>query len=136
MWARILAWLSPRKPLSLGEQGERVAARYLRRLGYQIVSRRQRDRMGEIDLVAVDRGMIVFVEVKTRRSLAAGHPAEAVDDEKQRRISRTAWAFLKQHHLIGYPTRFDVVAVTWPGSSRQPLVEHFPDAFEAALDDA
>ena len=92
-----------RRELSLGQRGERAAERYLRRKGYIIVARGQRMRLGEIDLIAVDRGTLVFVEVKTRQS----------------------------HDLLETPARFDVVAVTWPESGRRPEIEHFENAFEA-----
>ena len=68
---------------TLGQRGEAAAARYLRRLGYKIVARSDRFGPGEPDLVALDRDTIVFVEVKTRRTDEAGHPAEAVDQTKQ-----------------------------------------------------
>lgn len=121
---------------SLGQQGEAVAAKALQRKGYLIVARSRRDRLGEIDLVAVDRKAwagrtIVFVEVKTRRSHDAGHPAEAVHEEKQRRLTRLALSFLKRRHLLGHPTRFDVVAVTWPAGKGKPTIEHIVGAFEA-----
>ena len=74
----IPAWLADRlRPLSLGEQGERTAARYLKRRGYRIVASRQRMRYGEIDLVAVEKRTIVFIEVKTRRSSRHSRPALA-----------------------------------------------------------
>jgi putative endonuclease len=123
-----IAW---RRYRSLGQRGERAAERYLRRLGYRIVARRDRGRLGELDLVAVDGRTVVFVEVKTRRTHQAGHPAEAVDLDKQRRLTRLALAFLKRHDLLEYPARFDVLAVTWPQSARHPVVEHIPNAFEA-----
>jgi putative endonuclease len=119
-----------RRPDSLGRRGEREAERYLRRLGYIIVARSRRDRLGEIDLVAVDGRTIVFVEVKTRRSHEAGHPVEAVDEEKQRRLTRLALAFLKRKNLLNYRARFDIVAVTWPEGSKRPMIEHFQNAFE------
>ncbi|MBW3600451.1 MAG: YraN family protein [Planctomycetes bacterium] len=121
-----------RRPRRLGERGERAAERYLRRLGYVIVARSRRDRLGEIDLVAVDGRTIVFVEVKTRRSHEAGHPVEAVDEEKQRRLTRLALAYLKHHDLMSCSARFDVIAVTWPDGARRPVIEHFKNAFEAA----
>ncbi len=111
--------------------GERAAARYLRRLGYKIVGRHQRDHFGELDLVAVDNRTIVFVEVKTRTSHDAGHPAEAVGPEKQQRLTRLALAYLKRHDLLENPARFDVLAITWPEKSRRPTIEHFKNAFEA-----
>lgn len=130
---RLRAWLSRLFPArSLGERGEVAAARLLRRKGYKIIARQDRDRSrGEIDLVAVDGQTVVFVEVKTRRSLDTGHPAEAVHDEKQRRLTRLAVSYLKRHELLEYPARFDVVAVTWPDSARRPTIEHIPNAFGA-----
>jgi putative endonuclease len=116
---------------TLGQMGERAAERYLKRLGYIIVARGQRDDLGELDLVAVDGRTIVFVEVKTRRGDQAGHPAEAVDEEKQRKITRLALAYLKRHDLLEYPSRFDVVAVTWPANARRPTIQHIKSAFEA-----
>ena len=123
-----VAW---RRYHSLGQRGERAAQRYLRRRGYKIVARGQRGRLGELDLVAVDGRTLVFVEVKTRRSHDAGHPAEAVGSEKQRRLTRLALAFLKRHDLLNQDARFDVMAITWPKQVRKPKIEHFRNAFEA-----
>lgn len=125
---RLRAW---RKPLSLGQRGEREAARYLKKLGYVIVARGQRDMLGEIDLIAVDGRTIVFVEVKTRAGDLAGHPADAVDPRKQQRLTRLAASYLKRHDLLECSSRFDVIAVTWPSGSKRPVIEHFKDAFEA-----
>ena len=122
------AW---RRYHSLGQQGERAAERHLRRAGYRIVARRDRGRLGEIDLVALDGRTIVFVEVKTRRSHDAGRPADAVGLEKQRRLTRLALAYLKRHELLEYRSRFDVVAVTWPKGAKRPTIEHYRNAFEA-----
>jgi putative endonuclease len=116
---------------TLGQRGEEAAARFLRRLGYKILARGRRLRPGELDLVALDGRTIVFVEVKTRTSQDAGHPSEAVDPEKQRRLTRLAVTFLKRHGLLNYPARFDVVAVTWPSSGGKPAIEHFKNAFDA-----
>ncbi len=125
-------WL--RRPLrekSLGRRGEEAAARFLKRLGYRIVAQGDRSTIGEIDLVAADGRTVVFVEVKTRQSQEAGHPSEAVDVAKQRRMTRVALGYLKRHGLLEYPARFDVVAITWPEGQRRPTIEHFPNAFEA-----
>ena len=100
------------------------------RKGYTIVARQAREGFGELDLVAVDRGVVVFVEVKTRQSDSAGHPAEAVDLNKQRRLTRAALAFLRRHHLLDHPVRFDVVAIRWPANVRRPVIEHILHAFE------
>jgi len=102
----------------------------LRKLGYIIVARGHRDRIGEIDLVAVDGRTVVFVEVKTRTSQDAGHPAEAVDENKQRKLTKLALAYLKRHDLLECSARFDVVAITWPDAKSRPTIEHFKNAFE------
>ena len=77
-------WLRSRP--SLGRRGEAAAARYLWWRGYRIVERNCRTSLGEIDLVAVQRRTVVFVEVKTRRTHETGHPLEAVTRQKQRRL--------------------------------------------------
>ena len=122
-------WL---KPPTLGQRGEHAAARFLRRKGYTIVARSARDKAGELDIVAVDRRVVVFVEVKTRTSDIAGHPVEAVDEDKQQRIVRLALRYLKRHDLLEQRWRFDIVAVTWPADQRRPAIEHFENAFEPA----
>lgn len=135
---RNLAWLSRLaeqlrpSPRSLGELGERAAAKYLRRQGYTIVAGGQRSRYGEIDLIAVWRKeIVVFIEVKTRRSDRRGRPEEAVDPGKQERIAESGLAFLKAHGLLEYPARFDVIAIVWPKQARQPAsLRHIENAFE------
>lgn len=101
----------------LGERGEDRAAAWYRREGYEIVARNWRCRDGELDLI-VSRGRTVVVcEVKTRSSLAYGHPAEAVTPAKQQRIRRLARRWLAEADLPARPDRirFDVAAVL-PGS--------------------
>ena len=95
----------------LGAQGERLAARHLRRRGYAIVQRNYRCRHGEIDLVALDGGVLVFVEVKTRAQSQFGLPIEAVDRRKQEQVARVAREFVRQHRLYDRAIRFDVVGV-------------------------
>ena len=112
----------------LGDRGERVAASALRRRGMRILRRNYRTRHGEVDLIARDGDVLVFVEVKARRR---GDPAEAVTPEKQRRLTLAALHFLKRHGLLECRSRFDVVAVLWPDEGGDPAVEHYPDAFEA-----
>jgi len=119
-------------PKSLGERGEDFAARYLKRLGYHIVGRQVDLRVGELDIVAVDGRTVVFVEVKTRTSDAAGAPTEAIDELRQERMTRAALAYLKSHGLLEYSARFDVIGVVWPEGARTPSVEHIRDAFPAA----
>lgn len=133
----VRSWIADRwlaeywRPLTLGERGERVAVRTLRRRGYRIAATRRRIRYGEIDVIAVDGRTIVFVEVKTRRSERLGSPATAVDHLRRRRMTRAAVAFLKAHDLLSYPARFDVVEVVWPTDADEPLVRHHVNAFPA-----
>jgi putative endonuclease len=124
-----LRQLFPKK--TLGQRGEAAAARYLRRRGYKILARGDHFGPGELDLVALDRKTIVFVEVKTRQSQTMGHPSEAVDDRKQRKLTQLAQAFLKRYGLLELPARFDVIAVTWPADKWLPTIEHIKNAFDA-----
>ena len=112
----------------LGQRGERVAARFLRRQGLRVLLRGYRTRAGEIDLIAREGDTLVFVEVKARRR---GVPAEAVTPEKQRRITLAALHFLRKHGLLDVRSRFDIVAIVWPDEHGQPQIEHIPNAFEA-----
>jgi len=130
MLKRWLASMFP--PRTLGQRGEDAAARHLRRRGYRIVERSARGPLGEIDLVALDGRTVVFVEVKTRRSDAAGAPSDSVTPDKQRRLTRLALGYLKQHGLLDAASRFDVVSITWPEGQRRPTIEHFVSAFDAA----
>jgi putative endonuclease len=122
------AW---RQPKSLGRRGEDLAAWHLWKLGYVIVARGHKGHIGEIDLVAVDGRTLVFVEVKTRTTQDAGHPADAVDADKQERLTRLALSYMKRHDLLENAARFDVIAITWPAGGRKPLVQHYKNAFEA-----
>ena len=114
----------------LGNRGERIAARYLSRQGYRILARQARNKVGEIDLIAQDGSTIVFIEVKTRSSTQKGHPHEAVDRAKQRQLTRTALAWLKQRGLLEVRCRFDVVSIVWHAGS-PPEIMHYKNAFEA-----
>jgi putative endonuclease len=124
-------WAKFWQPKPLGYLGERAAEKFLKRQGYKIVGRGQRWRGGELDLVAADGRTVVFVEVKTRRTMQFGRPEEAVDARKQHLLTRSALFYLKRHGLLEYQSRFDVVAVTWPHGVKRPTIEHFQNAFEA-----
>ncbi len=104
-----------------------MAERYLRRSGYRIVARNYRADGGEIDLVAMEGETLVFVEVKMRRSLEAGAPAEAVDARKQQRLRRAASAFAARMRAGARPMRFDIVAIN--AAEGRPRIELFKDAF-------
>jgi putative endonuclease len=116
LWTRMRAWMQTlQQPLRLGARGERAAEKYLKRHGYRIVTRNFRASGAEIDLVAMDGETLVFVEVKTRRSLAAGTPEEAVDMRKQSRLRRAGEAFASRYGAGERTMRFDIVAVNAAG---------------------
>ncbi len=115
----------------IGKAGEQAAADYLRSKGCEILARNYRVALGEIDLIAREGQTLVFVEVKTRRSVRCGRPAAAVNYYKQQKISRVAAVFLRQRHLWGCPCRFDVVEVYCVGEQLE--VRQIKGAFEAAL---
>ena len=96
----------------VGIEFEDAAAAYLEKNGYVILERNYRDRLGEIDIIAKNGIELVFVEVKYRRTLEKGDPAEAVHLLKQRKIRNAAKGYLYRHRLgEDIPCRFDVVAI-------------------------
>lgn len=96
----------------LGENGEQFVADYLTKIGYQIMSRNWRVREGELDIVARDQnGLIIFVEVKTRTSIAFGDPLESIDRKKLFRIQKLALAWLATNLRLGNPYRIDSAGV-------------------------
>jgi len=115
---------------SLGKLGENLACAALERRGYAIIARRYRTRAGEIDIVASDGGVMVFVEVKARAGDAFGGGAEAVTRWKQRRLTMMALDYLARHRLEDTPCRFDVVTVDI-ADGQPPRVDIYTDAFES-----
>ena len=96
---------------SLGKRGEDLACEELERRGYAIVERRFRTRCGELDIVARDGAVLVFVEVKARSGSRFGSPFESVTWQKRQRLSAMAESYLFIKRLTGVACRFDVVAV-------------------------
>lgn len=113
----------------VGVEGEALARRFLEGLGFRIVEENFVCPMGEIDLIAQDGDVLVFVEVKARRSVRFGGPAEAVHTRKQRQIVRVAEAYLREHRLR-VPCRVDVVAVEFPPDGCEPRVELIRNAVQ------
>src|SRR5205085_7982295 len=111
----------------LGRIGESLAAGYLEQRGWRIVERNLRFREGEIDIVAARAGVLAFVEVKTRRSVAFGSPAEAVTWRKQRKIRALASRYLAERHPRAHSIRFDVVDIARGRGGF--LVTHLEGAF-------
>lgn len=95
----------------LGNRGEKIAAKFLRKQGYQIIEKNYRSRLGEIDIVAKEDESIVFVEVKTRCSTDFGLPEEALSYDKRRRLSKLALGYLAHRRIKDTNCRFDVVSI-------------------------
>lgn len=104
-----MARSDPRR--SLGAAGEETVAAWYRARGYDIVDRNWRCREGELDLVVARSGVVVFCEVKTRRTLRFGAPFEAVTAAKQRRLRGLAARWLAEHPHPRCSVRFDVASV-------------------------
>ena len=112
---------------SLGDRGEDMAAAHLKKQGYKILERNYRTPIGEIDLVARHQGVLVIIEVKTRRSRRFGSPQEAVHPAKQERLRNLAEYYLQQQGLGEVMVRFDVVGILWQEGKAQ--VEVIAGAF-------
>jgi putative endonuclease len=113
----------------LGKLGEELAVAELVRHGYAITAQRYRTPCGEIDIVADDRGTLVFVEVKARETDEFGTAAEAVTPWKQRRLARMARDYLTREEIVDRPCRFDVVAIMF--NVEPPAIELYQNAFDA-----
>ncbi|MFQ5549814.1 MAG: YraN family protein [Gemmatimonadales bacterium] len=119
-------WSDPRHLRGL--EGEVVAIQYLQRLGWKILAHRFRMGRLEIDLVAQQKNVVAFVEVKTRWTDGFGDPREAITWTKKREIRRVASAWIDRHGGADLIYRFDLVGVRMrPG--HEPRIFHIPDAF-------
>ena len=113
---------------ALGRRGEDAAHRYLRSRGYEILARRFRlaDGSGEVDIIAKQGHLLVFVEVKTRSSGLFGTPERAIGPDKKRNIIRAARGFVQKAGADWSMVRFDVVSIVL---GKQAVIDHFEDAF-------
>ena len=116
--------------LNVAKIGESLAAKHLKARGCEILARNYRAIRGEIDLIARDGEFIVFVEVKTRRSLKFGLPQAAVTLQKQRQISKVALAYLQSRNLLDAPCRFDVIAIHLSPQLKLLKLEQIESAFD------
>jgi putative endonuclease len=112
----------------LGNWGEEQAACYLQQQNLQIIGRHYRQKWGEIDLICRDRETWVFVEVKTRTSLAEPSAIDSITPRKRQRIIRAAMSYMKWKRLEGQVLRFDLVLI------EAGRIEWIPDAFESSAD--
>jgi putative endonuclease len=119
-----------RERLELGERGEALAFEKIKRLGYTHIIKNYRCRLGEVDLVAKDGDVLVFIEIKTRRGRPLGFAKEAVNLRKQKQLSKVALNYMKANDCCDVSARFDVVAVSVGSGS--PQIEVIKNAFDLA----
>ena len=116
--------------IALGRFGEDLARERLKNCGYRILTTNYRCPFGEIDVIARDGDVLVFVEIKTRKNKSLDLVKETVNIRKQRHISKVALAYMKSHNLWGSEARFDVVAVGLLDGKKE--IEIIKNAFELA----
>jgi putative endonuclease len=105
-----------------------MAVKYLQQTGLVVLDRNWRCRAGELDLILTDGTRLVVCEVKTRSGTGFGHPSQAVDEAKARRIRRLTNIWLANFRIPWCELRFDIVAITWPPGGR-PAIQHIKGAF-------
>lgn len=113
----------------VGKLGEEAAINYLKGQGYQILTRNWSTRLGELDIIAQKGEELVFVEVRSTRSLRFGYGFQSVDARKQQRIKRLALQYIKQHQLRSQAMRFDVISVLLSRNNEVIQLDHIPHAF-------
>lgn len=113
--------------LSRGKAGEDLAVDYLMKKGYRIHQRNYRYYHGEIDIIAEDGVVLVFIEVKSFRSKKFGEPEDAVTVHKRKILRRTARGYIFENGIEDRMCRFDVVAIDLEKST--PCIRHITDAF-------
>ena len=110
-----------------GSRGEDLAVDFLKKKGYRILDRNYRFGRGELDIVAEDNRMLVFVEVKSRRTELYGDPIDALTPSKCTQLRKIAEGYLFRHHIDDRSCRFDVIAIDYDGEI--PNIRHVEDAF-------
>ncbi len=115
---------------AFGKAGEELAVRYLKKKGYKVLEQNYACPVGEIDIIARDKKAIVFVEVKTRRSISYGSAKLAITPHKKRKISMTALYYLKSNHQMDQDARFDVVTIQ--STSGVQEIDLIQNAFDLA----
>ncbi|MCC6476414.1 YraN family protein [bacterium] len=110
-----------------GRKGEELALHELAKKGYRVLEKNWRCRMGEIDLICMDNGTLVIVEVKSAGRASDFRPQDRVNLRKRNKLNALARAYLRSKPELRVPFRFDIVTVVWDGES--PKIEHFRNAF-------
>lgn len=112
---------------SIGKQGEQIAANYIEQKGYQIVERNYRFGRGEIDIIAEQENMLIFIEVKTKKFGDFGDPIQWINRRKQRQIGTVARGYLYEKKIDNRDCRFDVITLKWENGAYE--INHIENAF-------
>ena len=118
------------KRQQFGKESESLAVKHLKKNGYKILEQNYRNKIGEIDIIAKEKGALVFVEVKARKTYVFGNPKWAITPKKQRKISMVALYYLKATKQTHVKARFDVVSLSL--AKENPQIEIIKNAFELA----
>ena len=100
-----------RARLDLGKWGETLALKKVKKMGYKCLVQNYCCPLGEIDLIAKDKDVLVFIEIKTRKGSSIGYSKEAVDWRKKRQLSKVALTYMKENNCADTKARFDVIAI-------------------------
>ncbi|MCB2355455.1 YraN family protein [Clostridium estertheticum] len=114
----------------IGTFGEEIAETFLKNLGYKVIDKNFSCKCGEIDIIAIHKDYICFIEVKTRYGINFGIPAESVTLYKQHKIYKTAQVYILKKNIIDRNFRFDVIEVLLNKDNNDFLVNHIEDAFQ------
>lgn len=111
-----------------GKKGEAIAKEYLKSKDYLILEGNYRNKIGEIDLIALDKSnnILVFVEVKTRTSFKYGYAYEAVNIKKQKKIINCSQVYIKQRKYMNYQPRYDIIEIYLTSNAK---INHIENAF-------
>ena len=112
--------------ISRGKEGENLAKEYINSKGYRILETNYRNKIGEIDIIAFDKDILVFLEVKTRTSISYGYAFEAVDIRKQKKIISTSILYIKYKNYIDTQIRYDIIEIYL---TKNPKINHLENAF-------
>lgn len=114
-----------------GDEGEELAVELLVNKGYEIIKRNYRFGKGELDIIAKDpkEEGLVFIEVKSRKSLEYGHPEESITKSKIKQLKRIAELYLYENDVKEILCRFDVITILMPPGEK-PQIQHFVNAFD------
>ena len=115
--------------IKTGKFGEQIAAKYLKDKGYKILKINYYTRDGEVDLICQKRGLLIFVEVKTRKNNSFGYPEESIDQRKQDRLVKAVQHFLQNYTSAIESIRIDAISVELVHYSKIKI-KHFKDIIQ------